>query len=151
MVSHAEFLRDHWEDDDATAKTVAITRAMVEAGRRAAEGPMAEGLAALDESVERLEGAGMLAPGDAPLLRWVGRLTLAPGGCTRSDLQQVREAGLSDRELHDVVHVAANFAYMNRLADGLGVTLLEHKHAFAVELLGEEALAEHLAWGAPAL
>jgi alkylhydroperoxidase family enzyme len=35
----------------------------------------------------------------------------------------LRNAGLSDAEIHDGVQVAAYFNYINRVADGLGVDL----------------------------
>jgi alkylhydroperoxidase family enzyme len=40
---------------------------------------------------------------------------------TRSDADQLRAVGWSDREIHDACQVVAYFNYVNRLADGLGV------------------------------
>jgi alkylhydroperoxidase family enzyme len=39
------------------------------------------------------------------------------------DLEPMRHAGLDDPAIHDVCAVAAYFAYINRIADGLGVDL----------------------------
>ena len=61
-------------------------------------------------------------------------------------LVPLRAVGMDDRQIHDVVHVVACFSYMNRLADGTGVTLTETGHAQAVALFGAEALEAHLAW-----
>lgn len=36
-------------------------------------------------------------------------------------LVPLREAGLDDRAIHDATQVVAYFAYINRIADGLGV------------------------------
>ncbi len=41
----------------------------------------------------------------------------------RDDVRALREAGLSDAEILDVCQVTAYYAYVNRLADGLGVEL----------------------------
>ncbi|MFT5681924.1 MAG: hypothetical protein ACI8RZ_002842 [Myxococcota bacterium] len=65
---------------------------------------------------------------------------------TADHLDPLRGVGLSDDEIHDVVHVVACFSYMNRLADGLGVSLLPAREAQAIALFGEEALAAHRAW-----
>ena len=67
---------------------------------------------------------------------------------TARHLDPLRSVGLSDDEIHDVVHVVCCFSYMNRLADGLGVSVLPDREALAVELLGAEALAAHREWSA---
>ncbi len=38
-------------------------------------------------------------------------------------MEALRTAGLSDRDVLDLVEVVAYFAYANRIADGLGITL----------------------------
>ena len=40
-----------------------------------------------------------------------------------SDLGHMRAVGMSDREILDVNLITCYFAYVNRLADGLGVAL----------------------------
>jgi alkylhydroperoxidase family enzyme len=42
---------------------------------------------------------------------------------TRVDLEPLRTAGLNDRAILEVVEVTAYFNFVNRLADGLGVSL----------------------------
>ena len=42
-----------------------------------------------------------------------------------SDVQQLRDAGFSNAGILDIVHVTGYYAYVNRLADGLGVNLEE--------------------------
>jgi uncharacterized protein YciW len=54
---------------------------------------------------------------------YVAKLTRAPAGIERDDLQPMRDAGLGDADLLNVVEVAAYYAYVNRIADGLGVEL----------------------------
>jgi len=90
-------------------------------------------------------------PIDAPesaIIRLAGRLTLAPGGMTAEHISQAQAGPLDERAVYDVVMVSACFAFMNRLADGTGVTLMADRYALATELFGEEALRQHLRWGA---
>ena len=51
------------------------------------------------------------------------KLTRTPGQMKPSDLDALRQQGLSDLAIHDIVQVAAYFNYINRIADGLGVDL----------------------------
>lgn len=48
--------------------------------------------------------------------------------------------------LHDVVHVVCCFSYMNRLADGLGVTARPEAGSGAERLLGADRVAAHRRW-----
>ncbi len=41
----------------------------------------------------------------------------------RADVEAVRRAGLGDAEILDLCQVTAYYAFVNRLADGLGVEL----------------------------
>jgi len=66
------------------------------------------------------------APLDAKtraLMDWCARLTLAPSEMRREDVDALRAAGWTDREVLDAAQVACYFNYINRLADGLGVDL----------------------------
>lgn len=51
------------------------------------------------------------------------RLTRTPHAVTAAALQPLREAGLSDRGIHDLAAVVAYFNFVNRIAAGLGVAL----------------------------
>lgn len=57
------------------------------------------------------------------MLAFCDRLTRAPGTVEAGDVAALRGAGFDDREIHDIVTVAAYYAFVNRVADGLGVTL----------------------------
>ncbi len=57
------------------------------------------------------------------ILQYAERLTLNPGDMGPEHVQALREVGLDDRAIHDAAQVAAYFAYINRIADGLGVDL----------------------------
>jgi uncharacterized peroxidase-related enzyme len=56
------------------------------------------------------------------------RLTQHPASIGHEDIEDLRQAGLLDRDIHDVVQVAGYFAYVNRLALGLGAALEPAEH-----------------------
>lgn len=58
---------------------------------------------------------------DQFMLEYVYKLTTAPANITVQDVEKLRRAGFDDRAIHDICAVAAYFAFVNRLADGLGV------------------------------
>jgi len=41
---------------------------------------------------------------------------------TEADILGLRKHGFSDRDVLDITHVAAHFNFINRVADGLGLT-----------------------------
>jgi alkylhydroperoxidase family enzyme len=53
-------------------------------------------------------------------------LTLTPREIRREHLDPLRKAGLDDRGILEAVEVTAYFNFVNRLADGLGVSLESH-------------------------
>lgn len=59
------------------------------------------------------------------MLAYACKLTVAPWSVVEGDVLDLRECGYSDRDVLDIVEVVAYYAYVNRLADGLGVEL-EH-------------------------
>lgn len=59
------------------------------------------------------------------ILAFAEKLTAKPADVVREDLTPLREAGLDDRGILEVVEVTAYFNFVNRLADGLGVALEE--------------------------
>lgn len=59
------------------------------------------------------------------LLRYTDKVTLTPSRITADDMAPLREVGLDDRAIHDACAIAGYFAFVNRIADGLGVELEE--------------------------
>lgn len=57
------------------------------------------------------------------MLEYVEKLTVQPWDVTEGDVEALRAAGFSDRDIIDICEVAAYYAYVNRIADGLGVAL----------------------------
>ena len=57
------------------------------------------------------------------MLDYAVQLTLAPAETNRADIETLRCAGFDDTAILDINLVAGYFAFVNRLADGLGVQL----------------------------
>lgn len=57
------------------------------------------------------------------MLDYAIKLTLEPWNMQQADVERLRQAGFSDREILDINQIAGYYAYVNRLADGLGVEL----------------------------
>lgn len=55
------------------------------------------------------------------MLTYVVKLTVTPGDMVKSDVDELRAAGFTDRDVLDIAEVTAYYAYVNRIADGLGV------------------------------
>jgi len=55
------------------------------------------------------------------MLTYAVKLTEAPGEMVRADVDALREAGFSDRDILDIAEITAYYAYANRIADGLGI------------------------------
>jgi len=70
-----------------------------------------------------------LSERERALLVYADKLTRTPGAMSRDDLAPLRAAGLGDRGILEACMVVAYFAYANRLADGLGVTLEPEREA----------------------
>ena len=57
------------------------------------------------------------------MLTFAVKLTKTPGAMIDADVDTLREAGFSDRDILDIVEVVGYYAYANRIADGLGIEL----------------------------
>ncbi len=64
-----------------------------------------------------------LTPRGKAMLAYAEKLTLSPAEMTADDLEPMRAAGLSDEAILHVCEIVSYFNYINRMADGLGVTL----------------------------
>ena len=64
-----------------------------------------------------------LTPADRALLDYAMKLTRAPESMVAADVAALRAAGFDERAIHDACAVTAYFAFVNRIADGLGVEL----------------------------
>ena len=55
------------------------------------------------------------------MLRFAVKLTTTPAAMDGADVEALRSAGFSDRDILDIVEVVGYYAYANRVADGLGI------------------------------
>lgn len=60
------------------------------------------------------------------MLDYAAKLTLTPTMITEQDIHKLREAGFDDRAILDIAQITAYYAYVNRIADGLGVSLEDY-------------------------
>lgn len=72
-----------------------------------------------NRTAERLEDS------EKVLLGYAVKLTKTPGHMKASDVESLKAAGFDDRAIHDICAITAYFAFVNRMADGLGVELEE--------------------------
>ena len=140
-MAHAEFLRSAWPGADEDF--LQFVRNLW------AIGSNQNWTLPLDDRVSH--AIHILPFQDEPLKAIMGlavRLTLAPASIEASHHWPLKNAGLSERAIHDVINIVSLFAFMNRFADGNGVTIDKARYTFAIELLGVEALDAHLDWTA---
>lgn len=55
------------------------------------------------------------------MLTYAVKLTVTPGAMVADDVAALRAVGFTDRDVLDIVEVVGYYAYVNRVADGLGV------------------------------
>jgi uncharacterized peroxidase-related enzyme len=86
-------------------------------------GRSAENAEALVASLGRDWSVAPLAQADRVMLDYAVKLTRTPAAVTGDDVAALRSAGFDDRAIHDICSVTAYYAFVNRIADGLGVEL----------------------------
>ena len=60
---------------------------------------------------------------DRAMLDYAVLLTRTPNAVTAANVDGLRSAGFDDRAIHDIATITAYYAFVNRVADGLGVEL----------------------------
>ncbi len=55
------------------------------------------------------------------MLDYSAKLTHTPGEMDATDVEALRAEGFTDRDILDITEVIGYYAYVNRIADGLGV------------------------------
>jgi uncharacterized peroxidase-related enzyme len=60
---------------------------------------------------------------DRAMLDYAVKLTRRPSTVTIADVETLRGEGFDDRGVHDICSITAYFAFVNRVADGLGVEI----------------------------
>ena len=78
-----------------------------------------------DELVVRIEAdreeAAGLSDKRIAMLAYAIKLTTTPAAMTEEDVGQLREVGFTDLDILHIVEVVGYYAYVNRIADALGV------------------------------
>ena len=64
-----------------------------------------------------------LSDADRVMLNYAEKLTVRPWDMVEADVAHLRQASFSDAAILDINQVTAYYAFVNRLADGLGVEL----------------------------
>jgi uncharacterized peroxidase-related enzyme len=64
-----------------------------------------------------------ISPADRAMLDYAVKLTLQPSSVTSSEVETLHTVGFSDAAILDICQITAYYAFVNRLADGLGVEL----------------------------
>ena len=67
--------------------------------------------------------SAQLSVADRTMLDYVVKLTQTPSAVAERDVDGLREVRFNDRAILDIAQITAYFAFVNRLAEGLGVTL----------------------------
>ena len=77
------------------------------------------------------------------MLEYSEKLTLSPAMMDQQDIQQLREAGWTDRDVLDIASVCAYFNYRVRIVDGLGLEVSDQTAERAAEAREQaESLAQ---------
>jgi uncharacterized peroxidase-related enzyme len=62
-----------------------------------------------------------LSDAEFAMLEFAEKLTLTPSNMRQADAQKLRDAGWTDRDILDIVHVCAYFNFRVRVVEGLGL------------------------------
>lgn len=80
----------------------------------------------LVEAIEKDYTQADLSDADKLMLDYASKLTRTPWDMVEADVEQLRQQGFDDRAILDIAQVTAYYAYVNRIADGLGVSLEQY-------------------------
>ncbi len=69
------------------------------------------------------------------MLDYAMKLTTSPAAMSAKDAEKLRSERFDDRTIHDICAVTAYFAFVNRMADGLGGRIREEIFQSAVGIL----------------
>ena len=66
-----------------------------------------------------------LSEAEYAMLEFAEKLTLTPSNMRENDVRKLRDAGWTDRDILDIVHVCAYFNFRVRVVDGLGLEVAD--------------------------
>lgn len=67
-----------------------------------------------------------LSQQDLAMLDYAAQLTRKPSSITKKNIATLKSRGFSDAAILDICQITCYYAFVNRLADGLGVELEEY-------------------------
>jgi uncharacterized peroxidase-related enzyme len=76
-------------------------------------------ISSLKENYKKAE----ISADDMAMLDYAVQLTEDPASISELHVTELRNHGFSDLAIHDICFITAYFAFVNRMADGLGVEL----------------------------
>jgi uncharacterized peroxidase-related enzyme len=79
------------------------------------------------EIIQRLYDEGLdaqLEPRHSAIVDFAAKLTRSPQAISPADLKPLRDVGMDDLQIHDLIHAIAMFANANRLMQTLGEPIL---------------------------
>ena len=83
----------------------------------------------MDDIVEKLkktEIPDFLTEREKAIVEYSLKITKTPSKMTKDDVEMLRNVGLTDEAILNVVMVNSYFAFVNRMADGLGIELEDY-------------------------
>ena len=83
----------------------------------------------MDDIVEKLKKTDIpdfLTEREKAIVEYSLKITKTPSEMTKDDVEALRKFGLTDEAILNVVMVNSYFAFVNRMADGLGVELEDY-------------------------
>lgn len=83
----------------------------------------------MDDIVEKLKETAIpdfLSEREEAIVEYSLKITKTPSEMTKDDVETLRKVGLTDEAILNVVMVNGYFAFVNRMADGLGIELEDY-------------------------
>ena len=78
------------------------------------------------EELKKMEIPDFLTEREKAIVIYSLKITKTPSKMTKDDVGTLRKVGLTDEAILNVVMVNGYFAFVNRMADGLGIELEDY-------------------------
>ena len=78
------------------------------------------------EELQKTELPDFLTEREKAIVQYSLKITKTPSKMTKVDVDALKKVGISDEAILNIVMVNGYFAFVNRMADGLGVELEEY-------------------------
>ncbi|MCH7887230.1 MAG: peroxidase [Candidatus Marinimicrobia bacterium] len=78
------------------------------------------------EELQKTELPDFLTEREKAIVQYSLKITKTPSKMTKVDVDTLKKVGITDEAILNIVMVNGYFAFVNRMADGLGVELEEY-------------------------